>query len=172
MPDTPTRPFAVVTGGSNGIGYELARQFVENGYDVLIAAQDAGHLTEAAGRLSAAGTQVTTHASDLSREDGVDSLVAAIRTTDRPVDTLCVNAGVGLGGAFVETDLKRELAMIDLNVRGAVQLTKPGGAGDGRARQRQDPVHLVNRLVDAGPVRGGLRRQQGVPALVRRGAAQ
>ena len=39
MPDTPTRPFAVVTGGSNGIGYELARQFVENGYDVLIAAR-------------------------------------------------------------------------------------------------------------------------------------
>ena len=172
MPDTPTRPFAVVTGGSNGIGYELARQFVENGYDVLIAAQDAGHLTEAAGRLSAAGTQVTTHASDLSREDGVDSLVAAIRTTDRPVDTLCVNAGVGLGGAFVETDLKRELAMIDLNVRGAVQLTKPVAQemvarGSGR-------ILFTSSIASSmpGPVRGGLRRQQGVPALVRRGAAQ
>lgn len=125
MTDTSARPFAVVTGGSTGIGYELARQFAENGYDVLIAAQDAGHLTEAAGRLSAGGAQITTHASDLSSEDGVDSLVAAIRSTGRPVDALCVNAGVGLGGPFVETDLKRELAMIDLNVRGAVQLTKP-----------------------------------------------
>ncbi len=38
---------------------------------------------------------------------------------------LCVNAGIGLGGAFAETDLARELQMVDLNVRGAVQLTKP-----------------------------------------------
>ena len=119
------RPLAVVTGGSNGIGYELAKQFVENGHDVLIASQEAGHLSEAAGRLSVGGVQVTTHAADLSREAGVDSLVAAIRSAGRPVDVLCVNAGVGLGGPFVETDLKRELAMIDLNVRGAVQLTKP-----------------------------------------------
>lgn len=125
MSDTTQRPFAVVTGGSNGIGYELARQFVENGHDVLLAAQDADHLTDAAGRLSTEGAQVTTHAADLSREDGVASLVEAIRTAGRPVDVLCVNAGVGLGGPFVETDLKRELAMIDLNVRGAVQLTKP-----------------------------------------------
>ncbi len=125
MTETSTRPFAVVTGGSNGIGFELAHQFVTNGFDVLIAAQDAGHLTTAAGRLVTDGAQVTTHASDLSREDGVESLVSAIRSLGRPVDVLCVNAGVGLGGPFVETDLQRELKMIDLNVRGAVQLTKP-----------------------------------------------
>jgi short-subunit dehydrogenase len=57
-------------------------------------------------------------------ESGVDSLFEAIRADNRPVNVLCVNAGVGLGGAFVETDLQRELKMIDLNVRGAVQLTK------------------------------------------------
>lgn len=51
--------------------------------------------------------------------------MSAIRAAGRPVDVLCVNAGFGLGGAFVDTDLGRELAMIDLNVRGAVQLTKP-----------------------------------------------
>ncbi|XYD09054.1 SDR family NAD(P)-dependent oxidoreductase [Methylobacterium sp. NMS12] len=124
MPDTAPRPFAVVTGGSNGIGYELARQFAENGYDVLIVAQDTGHLTDAAGRLASHGAEITTHAADLSREDGVDSLVEAIRSARRPADVLCINAGVGLGGHFVETDLQRELSMIDLNVRGAVQLTK------------------------------------------------
>lgn len=47
-----------------------------------------------------------------------------IRETARPVDALCVNAGFGLGGAFADTDLKRELSMIDVNVRVAVQLTK------------------------------------------------
>lgn len=124
MTDTVARPFAVVTGGSNGIGFELARQFVENGHDVLIAAQDEGHLAEAAQRLSGSGAKVLTHASDLSREDGVDSLFEMVRSAGRPVDVLCLNAGVGLGGPFVETDLQRELKMIDLNVRGAVQLTK------------------------------------------------
>ncbi|WP_343074100.1 SDR family NAD(P)-dependent oxidoreductase [Microvirga zambiensis] len=124
MSDASTRPYAVVTGGSNGIGLELARQFARNGYDVLIAAENPGHLSEAARQLSADGTQITTHAADLSREDGVRSLYEALRSPNRPVDVLCVNAGIGLGGAFAETDLETELKMIDLNVRGAVQLTK------------------------------------------------
>ena len=119
---TATRPFAVVTGGSDGIGRELARQFATNGHDVLIAAEDEAGLRAAQADLSASGATITTHASDLATEAGVDSLVAAIGA--RPVDALCVNAGVGLGGPFVETSLARELRMIDLNVRGAVQLTK------------------------------------------------
>ncbi len=118
------RSFAVVTGGSNGIGFELARQFLANGFDVLIAAQDQAHLQDAASQLSSGGGSVTCWAGDLGREDQVDALHAAIRETARPVDALCVNAGFGLGGPFAETDLKRELSMIDVNVRGAVQLTK------------------------------------------------
>jgi short-subunit dehydrogenase len=116
--------FAVVTGGSSGIGFELARQFLENGFDVLIAAEEQAPLEEAATRLSSNGGWVLTCAADLALESGVDALYEAIRASNRPVDVLCVNAGVGLGGAFVDTDLKLELRMIDLNVRGAVQLTK------------------------------------------------
>ena len=122
MSSTDTRPFAVVTGGSNGIGFELARQFLENGHDVLIVAQDEAHLADAARRLSAIGGRVETHAADLSREAEVDGLYRAL--AGRQVEALCVNAGVGLGGPFVETDLQAELRMIDLNVRGAVQITK------------------------------------------------
>ena len=124
MADQQYRQLAVVTGGSNGIGYELAKELATHDYDVLIAAQDAGHLAEAAQGLAATGAKIMTFASDLSTEAGVDQLYAEIKTIGRPVDVLAVNAGVGLGGAFVETDLKRELAMIDLNVRGSVQLTK------------------------------------------------
>jgi short-subunit dehydrogenase len=116
------RPFAVVTGGSNGIGLELARQFATGGYDVLIAAEDAAHLGDAQRELSSGGATIETHASDLATEEGVESLVRAVG--ERPVAALCVNAGVGLGGAFTDTDLQRELRMIDLNCRGAVQLTK------------------------------------------------
>ncbi len=118
------RPFAVVTGGSTGIGYELASTFIANGYDVMLAAEDAGHLAEAAQGLASGDARIETHAADLSKEDGVEGLYAAVRSIGRPVDVLCVNAGYGLGGAFVDTDLQRELKMIDLNCRGAVQLTK------------------------------------------------
>jgi short-subunit dehydrogenase len=124
MADTHERGFAVVTGGSSGIGLELAREFAENGFDVLIAAEDRSHLAEAAQTLSAGGARVEQHAADLSTEDGVASLHDAIVRLGRPVDILAVNAGIGLGGAFVDTDLAIELKMIDLNVRGAVQLTK------------------------------------------------
>ncbi len=124
MSDTIRRPLAVVTGGSNGIGYELAKQFIANGHDVLIAAEDPAHLAEAAQGLATSGAEVETHASDLSTEAGVGALFGAIQALGRPVEVLCVNAGYGLGGAFVETDLQRELKMIDLNCRGAVQLTK------------------------------------------------
>lgn len=117
-----TRPFAVVTGGSGGIGLELARQFATNGYDVLIAAEDAAELQQARAGLTGGGATVTTHAADLATEEGVGSLYAAVG--GRNVDALCVNAGVGLGGKFEETDLDRELRMVDLNARGAVQLTK------------------------------------------------
>jgi len=116
------RPFAVVTGGSNGIGLELARELAAQDHDLLIAAEDEAHLQEAARDLRKNGGRVDVHASDLATERGVESLYHAL--AGRQVDVLCVNAGVGLGGSFVETDLQRELKMIDLNVRGAVQLTK------------------------------------------------
>jgi short-subunit dehydrogenase len=124
MTDAAARPFAVVTGGSNGIGLELARQFAGNGHDLLLAAQDEAHLRSAAAELAGTGARIDIHAGDLGQEQGVDALYRAIAATGRPVDVLCVNAGIGLGGAFVETDLSTELQMIDLNVRGAVQLTK------------------------------------------------
>jgi short-subunit dehydrogenase len=122
LTDAAPRPLALVTGGSNGIGLELARCFANNGYDLLIAAQDEAHLHDAAVALGANGTRVETYAGDLGREEAVDGLYRALN--GRPVDVLCVNAGIGLGGPFAETDLQVELQMIDLNVRGAVQLTK------------------------------------------------
>lgn len=124
MTDIATRPFAVVTGGSNGIGFELAKQFLDNGFDVLIAGEDDPHTADAARSLQVGGRLVESWAGDLGREDQVDAFYQAVKATGRPVDALCVNAGFGLGGAFAETDLARELQMIDVNVRGAVQLTK------------------------------------------------
>jgi short-subunit dehydrogenase len=125
MTDIDLKPLAVVTGGSSGIGFELAKQFAEHGYDLLIAAENQGQLAEAAQALQQAGAgQVRTCAADLATREGVEALYADITSQGAPVDALCVNAGVGLGGPFAETDLEREIRMIDLNVTGAVRLTK------------------------------------------------
>src|SRR4051812_35885123 len=100
MDDTASdlRSLAVVTGGSNGIGYELGRQFAEHGYDLLIAAEDEAHLREAAQGLEGAGAaEVRICAVDLATQQGVHQLYEDIRNLGRPVDVLCVNAGVGLG---------------------------------------------------------------------------
>src|SRR3954462_3912880 len=123
MPPTHTRPFAAITGASSGIGYELARIFAENDFDLLINAED--DLSEAKRTLATEGTTVETVQADLSSPGGVRELYERIQKTGRPVDALVLNAGIGEGGDFTrDTDLEQELELIDLNVRSTVHLSK------------------------------------------------
>jgi short-subunit dehydrogenase len=117
------KALALVTGASDGIGLELARQFGEHGYDLLICAEDAG-LDRAAAELRGTGAEVTAVRADLSTYDGVEQLYAAATVAGRPVSAAALNAGVGLGGAFVDTELASEIAMIELNIVGTIHLAK------------------------------------------------
>jgi uncharacterized protein len=118
-----TRPFAVVTGASSGIGYELAKQFVQNGFDVLVTAEDDG-ITQAARSLGGSGL-VESVKVDLALYEGVELLYAKIRSLGRPVDAIAINAGVGVGGEFArQTKLEDELNLIQLNVTSSVHLAK------------------------------------------------
>src|SRR3954453_7691495 len=123
--DTPsTRPLAVVTGASNGIGYELAKQFAENGYDLLITAHIQS-IAEARQTLEQLGATVDYVQADLATFEGVESLYDKIQSLGRPVDAIATNAGVGVGGEFArETDLRDELNLISLNVISPVHLAK------------------------------------------------
>ena len=124
MSTTPQRPLALVTGASSGIGYELARQFADNGFDLIVTAEDA-ELTAAAERLRADGAQVTAVRIDLATAGGVDELYGTVRAAGRPVAAAALNAGVGAGGAFAtDTELADELRLVDLNVRSTVHLAK------------------------------------------------
>lgn len=124
MDGATTRPVAVVTGASSGIGYELAKQFANHGYDLVIAAEDAG-INNAATELAVLGAKVETVQVDLATYDGVEMLYAAIQTTGLPVDAIAINAGIGVGGDFThETDLQDELKLINLNVVSTVHLAK------------------------------------------------
>jgi uncharacterized protein len=117
------RPLAVVTGASSGIGLELAKQFTEHGFDLLVTAEDPG-IAETAQSLARDGAGVQHVRADLTTYDGVEQLHAAIRGTGRPVDAAALNAGVGRGGAFLDIDLDDELEVIDLNVKSTVHLAK------------------------------------------------
>jgi short-subunit dehydrogenase len=120
---TDNKPFAVVTGASSGIGFELAKQFAQNGFDVLVTAEDAD-LESAADQLQSTGAQIHSVQADLSTYDGVERLYAAIAATGRPVSAAALNAGVGQGGPFIDTDLADELRIIDLNISSTVHLAK------------------------------------------------
>lgn len=118
------RPLAVVTGASSGIGYELARQFAQHGYDLVVCAEDIGIQT-AARALEADGVRVYPVQLDLRTFEGVERLYEEIRDTGVPVSAIALNAGVGVNGDFTrETDLREELAMIQLNVVSTVHLAK------------------------------------------------
>jgi len=128
-----TDHYALITGASSGIGFELAKLFGANDYDLLVVAEDAG-IEEAAAELSRTGAAVRPIRADLATHDGVEQVVAAI---DRPLDAVALNAGVGVGGPFTETELDRELCLIDLNIKSVVHLTKrvlPGMLDRGSGR--------------------------------------
>ncbi|MCF6521995.1 SDR family oxidoreductase [Streptomyces sp. JJ36] len=135
------RPLAVVTGASRGIGLELAGVLAAHGHDLILNAED--HEDAAAGAAAAPGAAggsgntsldlatATVRAggadaeavpADLATYDGVEKLCAAVRATGRPVDVLVLNAGVGQGGAFLDTELADQARVIDLNVSGTVHL--------------------------------------------------
>jgi short-subunit dehydrogenase len=118
------RPLALVTGASSGIGLELARQFADHGFDLVITAED-DELVVAQRDLQGGRAHVEAVRVDLATQEGVEELWRAVQATGRPLEAAALNAGRGSGGAFAtDTQLQDELEIVDLNVRSTVQLAK------------------------------------------------
>jgi short-subunit dehydrogenase len=112
------RPLAVVTGASSGIGYHLACNAAEHGYDLVVAADTS--LTDAVKDFEGRGAQVQAVQADLATTEGVQHLISAIG--EREVEALMANAGHGLGGAFLQQDFNDVLHVINTNITGTVHL--------------------------------------------------
>jgi len=119
-----SRPLAIVTGASSGIGYYLAKQCAEHGFDLLIAA-DEPEINKAAENLRAFGVQVTPVEADLAETQGVDKFLAA--ANGRDVDYLLANAGRGLGRAFLDQDFSEIRRVVDTNITGTIYLIQKIG---------------------------------------------
>ncbi|MEP9383793.1 SDR family NAD(P)-dependent oxidoreductase [Nocardioides cheoyonin] len=121
--DTETRPLVVVTGGSTGIGRALAAEFIEHGFDAVIAAEES-EIQGAAVELEERGGAVVPVQADLSTADGVEKLYSRVAETGRTPAALVLNAGIGVNGRFDQTTLEDDLRLVDLNVRSTVHLAK------------------------------------------------
>ena len=125
MTATTKKKFAVITGGSSGIGFELALLFAKDGYDLLLAERH-DPTAEKRAQLEASGIKLMTAKVDLSTREGSDLLFEAILAEKRPVDALVLNAGTAVYGEFGKTPekLESELALITLNISSVVHLAK------------------------------------------------
>ena len=119
-----SRPTALVTGASAGIGVDLAQCFARDGYDLILCARSDGALRDVGAKLAQAhGARATAIALDLGEFGAGAKLAGEISKRGLQVDVLVNNAGYGNAGPFHESKRDVELGMVDLNIRALVELT-------------------------------------------------
>lgn len=119
------RQTALITGASSGIGLDLAHLFARDGWDVILVARTESKLREIAKTVETAHkVRAFVVPADLTQRDAPQLIFDEVARQALPVDSLVNNAGFGLAGAFVETDLARELEMIQVNIAAVTHLTK------------------------------------------------
>jgi uncharacterized protein len=125
------RPLAVVTGASTGIGYELAKLCAQQGFDLVVVA-DEPEIEKAAADFRDLGGAVDGLEADLAMLEGVDRLYEAIG--GRPVAALIANAGRGLGKGFLDQSFDDVMRVVNTNITGTIYLIQKV-ARDMRARK-------------------------------------
>lgn len=118
------KPFTLITGGTSGIGKELARLFAKDGHNIILVARDEAELSSTASELKTNNVEVITIAKDLFQKESASQVYDLVKAKGVEVDTLVNDAGQGVYGLFAENELQRELDIIQLNVMSLVVLTK------------------------------------------------
>lgn len=131
-----SRPIAMITGASAGIGRAFAEQLAGRGYDLVVVARDTARLDALAKELDATrGASVEVLTADLSAGQGIAAAEARVIDDERPIDLLVNNAGFATVGRFHDLPISREISEIGLNVVAVARLTHaalPGMVARGR----------------------------------------
>ncbi|MGI4729026.1 MAG: SDR family NAD(P)-dependent oxidoreductase [Janthinobacterium lividum] len=116
--------YALITGATSGIGYELAKLFARDQYNLVIVARNTEELEKASDELKKSGIEVITISKDLFKVEAPFEIYDEIKSKGIQVDVLVNDAGQGQYGLFSETDINRELDIIQLNIGATISLTK------------------------------------------------
>jgi short-subunit dehydrogenase len=117
--------YALVTGGTSGIGYELAKLLAQEGYNLVIVARSEEELNEVSAEFEDEfGVSVTTIQKDLFNPNNAFAVHDIIKEKGIDIHILINDAGQGQYGLFKDTEIQRELDIINLNISSLVILTK------------------------------------------------
>ena len=116
--------YALITGATSGIGYELALLFAKDQYNLVIVSRDEQQLEVKAQEFRQHGVEVVTLAKDLFNREETLSVYDEVKSKGITIDVLVNDAGQGVYGLFQDNDLDRELNIIELNISATVILTK------------------------------------------------
>ena len=111
---------AIVTGGSSGIGFAIARMLLDEGYGVTVAARRPEKLDNAVRQLGESGGEVASVAVNMAAEDAAAQVVAAHRDRFGRLDVLVNNAGVGVGALVADIETKRLDMQLGINLRSVI----------------------------------------------------
>lgn len=146
---------AVVTGGGRGIGYMIAKGFVESGVKVYISSRKAKDLEAAAKELSKSGECIAI-AADLSNEDGAKKLGDAIKAKEDKIHILVNNSGATWGSPFEEFSDEAWERVLNINVKGTFFVTRELMPLLKKAATPEDPARIINLGSIAGFTTGGV----------------
>ncbi|MBX8490869.1 SDR family NAD(P)-dependent oxidoreductase [Pseudomonas cichorii] len=118
-----TRPLALVTGGSSGIGFELAKHFAQNGFDLVISGSS-DKVERSAEEIKKLGVECFPHRADAATYEGVQGLWDFVVALNRPLEAAALNVGIGQGGAFIDNKLEDDFKLIAINITGTVHMAK------------------------------------------------
>ena len=119
-----TNKYALITGASSGIGYELAKLFAKDKYNLVIVGRNQEDLDQRASEFMENGVEVISIVKDLFNRESAFQIYEEVKSRGINIDVLVNDAAQGVYGLFKDTDIEDELKIIDLNIASVVILTK------------------------------------------------
>lgn len=117
--------YALITGATSGIGYELAKCFAKDSYNLILVARNEDRLNDVTNELKKNySVEITPIVKNLFAPDAAEEIYDHTKRMGITVDVLVNDAGQGEWGPFVDTSLERDLDIIHLNIIGLLSLTK------------------------------------------------